>query len=276
MNNILLFSLLIILFSCSNSHKSEEIEYSFFVAGHTYGKAGTKEKGIYHAFVKKFSLINSHEKLSFGVLTGDIVRTSSKEEWAEVDRDLKLLDKDIHYALGNHDYKNLSLIKERFKKTYYSFNVNKDLHIILDPNIDKWNISGKQIQFLKDLLSNQSEKAENIFVYFHQVLWWSPTNRYAEIRLNSYENRDPDLNFWTEVAPLFHGLNNQVYMFAGDVGASSVSVNYSFHIDKNIHLVSSGMGKGEGDNFLIIEVNKNKDVKINLIPINEGKSRVLE
>jgi hypothetical protein len=255
---------------------SEEIEYSFFVAGHIYGKPGAKEKGIYPPFVKKFSLINSYEKQSFGVLTGDIVRTSSKEEWDEVDNDLKLLDNNIHFALGNHDYINLSLIKERFNKTYYSFNINNDLHIILDPNIDKWNISGKQLEFLKDLLINQSKKVENIFVYFHQILWWSPTNRYAKIRLNSHQNRDPDLNFWTEVAPLFHELNNQIYMFGGDVGATSVSEDYSYHTDKNIHLISSGMGEGKGDNFLIVEVYENKGVRINLIPINEGESRVLE
>lgn len=256
-------------------HSQEELNYSFFVAGHVYGHPGSKTPGIYPPFVKKFEQIQADTLLLFGVLTGDIVRTGSREEWEAVDRDLELLGKKIHFALGNHDYKNPEIIHEKFKKTYYHFFSNNDLHIILDPNIDCWSISGEQLIYLKKLLKDSAEKADHIFVYFHQVLWWTPNKKYSDIRVNSREGRDPNLNFRSEIEPLFHQLNKAVFLFAGDIGAASWSDDYSYHTYDNMHLISSGMGEGKGDNFLKIHVLKDKTVKIELISIPEGETRIL-
>jgi len=60
-------------------------------------------------------------------------------------------------------------------------------------------------------------------------------------------------------------------MFAGDVGAVSWSEDYSYHSNNNIHFISSGMGEGRGDNFLMIDVQNNTNVKISLIPIEKIK-----
>ena len=94
-------------------------------------------------------------------------------------------------------------------------------------------------------MENDAEKVENIFVFFHQILWWGPDNKYSKIKINSLEGRETNHNFWSEVAPLFNKLNNQVYMFAGDVGATNSGDDYSFHTHDNMTFVSSGMGKGK-------------------------------
>ena len=91
--------------------------------------------------------------------------------------------------------------------------------VVLDPNLDKWNISGDQLEFLKTVLNDNLEEIDNIFVFFHQLIWWEEDNIYGNVMPNSLFGRADTVNFWSEVEPLFSSLPNEVYMFAGDVGA---------------------------------------------------------
>ncbi len=264
-----------LFFGCSDQDKPENKAYSFFVAGHTYGKAGINNVGFHPPFKNKLDRIRDHHLMSFGVLTGDIVYEPTAQDWQEVDDDIAKLGIEVHIAPGNHEYRDPAMMAQRFEKTYYRFIQKNDLHIILDPNFDHWNISGDQLDFLKNTIKESFEKVDNIFVYFHQVLWWDSNNEFAHLRLNSKENRDPKLNFWKEVLPLFEHTNRPVFMFAGDVGGAGWSDACLFDQHKNIQLIASGMGKGQGDNFLIVEVDESKKVQINLIALNGDDENAL-
>ena len=157
--------------------KHGKVEYSFFVAGHPY----TRNKlGLYPPFVNKFSEINKINKLRFGLFTGDIVWLGLPKYWDKVGQQISAINVPIYFTSGNHDIKNKSgrfdeehrqlFIKKYGKKgkSYYSFKQNGDLIIVLDPNIDKWNISGDQLKFLKNVLNKHTEY-KNIFVFFHQI-----------------------------------------------------------------------------------------------------------
>ena len=124
------------------------------------------------------------------------------------------------------------------------------------------------MDFLKNALSDNALNADNIFVFFHQVLWWEPDNIYRNIALNSHEGRADTINFWTEVEPLFSSLSNDVYLFAGDVGAFPTGDEYMYHNYDNITLIASGMGGEERDNFVITEVKFDKTVDYRLITLN--------
>ena len=206
--------------------------------------------------------------MSFGVLTGDIVVTGTNKDWDEVDSVLKELDVPVYFAVGNHDVKNRKLFEERYGKTYFSFVFQNDLHIILDPNLDNWNISNGQLVFLVKTLIDYLPDTGNIFIYFHQLLWWEKDNRYAHVRMNSKSGRDDKINFWTEIEPLFHNLKNKVTMFAGDIGAASWSDDFMFDNYDNITFIASGMGEGIGDNFIITTVWDNGEVDYKLIAID--------
>jgi len=247
------FLVLTLLFMICIQDNEQCEPYSFFVAGHAYGNPGVNNEGFHPPFEAKYDFIKADSLIKFGVLTGDFVKYSTQEDWEEVDVEISKLNLKIYLALGNHEYKNPELIEQRFDQTYYSFLQSNDLHIILDPNIDSWNISGSQLSWLKEILKNQ-DHVRNIFVYTHQLLWRSPKNKYSHIRINSQEGRDPNMNYWTEIEPLFQNLDKPIYMFAGDVGAASWSQDYSYDVDYNITYISSGMGEGEGDNFLIVSV----------------------
>ncbi len=240
--------------------------YSFFVAGHTYGTPGTTDLGLYKDFKDKFVYLQSYPNMQFGVLTGDIVKHPSEESWDAVDTDIKALGLNTFFAVGNHDMYDRQLFESRYGATFFDTIINEDLFIILDPNIDQWNISGEQFTFLDQSLKTQSLDVNNIFVFFHQLIWIEH-EKYINVKPNSKEGKADTLNFWNEVEPLFNNLNNPVYMFAGDIGAASWSDDFMYDNYDNITFVASGMGEGTGDNFIIVNVNEYKKTDIKLIAL---------
>lgn len=255
--------------------QGDSILYSFFIAGHTYGAPGVNNVGLHPPFRAKFDYIQSRAEIELGVLTGDIVSANPvAQDWDEVDEDVESLGLPVHFAVGNHDMENRPLYESRYGATYYHFLHENDLFIILDPNIDGWNISGDQLQFLEDVISDNAEMSDNIYVFFHQILWRENDNAFSYISWNSPAGRDDSVNFWTEVEPVFRALSNDVFMFAGDLGASWASdVTYDSY--DNITLIASGMGGGDGDNFVVINVHSDKSVTYDLICISDPEEQCL-
>lgn len=249
--------------------QAQQNSYSFFVAGHTNGQPGVKN-GIHPPFKEKFEYIRSRPEIKFGIFTGDIVAANPKaEDWDKVDADLDTLGLPVHFTVGNHDMENRELYESRYGNTYYSFSHQNDLFIVLDPNLNQWNITGAQLEFLKNTLNSNTSTTNNIFVLFHQLLWWKPNNVYANIGPNSFEGRADSINFWSEVEPLFTKLPNEVFMFSGDVGAGSWAVDFMYDKYDNISLIASGMGEGPGDNFIVVNILENNSVTYDLICLTD-------
>lgn len=248
--------------------QTSKIKYSFFVAGHTYGKPGADHIGLHPPFVNNFDLIRENENIELGVLTGDIAASGSEKNWNEVDKELKQLDIPVYFAVGKHDMIDRELYENRYGKTFFSFKHRSDLYIVLDPNLDSWNISGDQLEFLKRILVEQASSVDHIFVFFHQVLWWSQDNDYRHIVVNSTQGRGTNINFWSEVAPLFLNMEIPVAMFAGDVGAFRTGSEYIKDRFKNITLIASGMGSGVNDNFVQVNIHEDKSVSFQRIHLD--------
>jgi hypothetical protein len=243
--------------------------YSFFIAGHTYGKAGVNKVGLDPPFKAQFDSIKQQKNIELGVLTGDIVSPHpSLQDWIEVDADVASLGMPVYFAVGNHDMENRSVYEERYNKTYYSFVHKSDLFIVIDPNIDAWNIGGAQLDFLKETLKENKEKIHNVYVFFHQLLWIQKGTKYEHIHPNSLSGRAAEINFWTEVEPLFHQLSKPVFMFAGDLGGGTWADNFYYDQYDNITFMASGMGDGEGDNYVILNVAEDKTLTYDKIVID--------
>lgn len=253
--------LLCLLFAlCFSSCKKGGHEpYSFFIAGHTYGNAGVNNVGLHPPFKAQFDSIQKQKNIALGVLTGDIVSPHpTLQDWVEVDADVADLDIPVYFSVGNHDMENRPVYEERYGKTYSSFVHQSDLFIVLDPNLDAWNITGDQLTFLKNTLEEHKEKVHNVYVFFHQLLWIQQGTKYESIRPNSLAGRATEINFWTEIEPLFHQLSNPVFMFAGDLGGGTWADNFYYDQYDNMTFMASGMGDGEGDNYVILHVAEDK------------------
>jgi calcineurin-like phosphoesterase family protein len=260
----------VLLFGCSST---KGIKQSFFVAGHTYGdpKKKGKEKGLHAPFKAKFEFINEQKDMKFGVLLGDVVWKPNA--WPEAQDDISKLKMPVHIVRGNHDGP-LKPFEAKFGKSFKSFTQKEALFIFLDANLDEWNISDDQLVFLMNKLRIEGKKVKNIFIFTHQVLWWSK-EKFTKPMPNSLQNRAPKTNFWSKIEPLLKNTNKPVFLFAGDVGAFSKEhrkkdhiTEYSYFNDGNITYVTSGMGGGIRDNFIIIDVLESGEVNFRLIHLN--------
>jgi hypothetical protein len=267
----IVFYLLMILMSGCKSPQA----YHFFVAGHTYGTPVKKEIGLHPPFVEDFSTLRADSLLQFGVFTGDIVYHSRDSFWDAVDTQVATLLVPVYFAAGNHDEGNKPVYKNRYGNTYYSFTQEKDLCIVLNPGLGGWNIWDEQLDFLKTELFKAS-KYRNIFVFFHQVLWWAPDNEYRDIYPNSLDGRAPTINFWDTVVPLLVATERPVYCFAGDIGANQeVAAIYASQY-QHIHFIASGMGSWYNDNYLVVKVSAEKEVEVNVRWLRPKRMEPLE
>ncbi|PLX07738.1 MAG: hypothetical protein C0596_09945 [Marinilabiliales bacterium] len=246
--------------------------YSFFLAGHVYGEPGVENEGVHPPFKAKYEYIQGREEIEFGVFLGDMVIWGSNAKWDNIDADIEELGIPVYKVVGNHDMINGEIYFERYGDiTYYSFIVKNDLFIVLDPNIDSWNISGDKLVFLQNTISENADECDNIFVMLHELIWWEPDNIYSDIVLNPQypmDYRDEEINFWPVIEPLFNNLENNVIMCAGDVGAASYASPFMFDQYDNITLLATGMGKGETDNFVVVNVDEDKNIDYELICLN--------
>jgi hypothetical protein len=226
--------------------------YSFFVAGHVYGTPGVNNPGVHPPFKEYFPELNARRS-DFGFFTGDIVISSTPADWDEIDADLAELTTPVHFVVGNHDISNRQLFESRYGPTYYSFEHEGDLFVVLDSELDPCNISGEQMAFLEDAL--RSADARTVFVLVHRLIWVTEDTPYYTLRtgLNSAKGYNFQGNFWSEVAPLLHDLEAEVYVIAGDVGVTWAMSLFSEQ-DGNIHLIASGMGGAEEENYLLFQV----------------------
>lgn len=238
-------------------------KYSFFVAGHTYGNPMTYQYGLHPPFVKQSLFLNHYPNLEFGILTGDVVPFSTQDYWDSARVDIDKIIVPIHIAAGNHDR---SLIFESMYTPYYSFKSHNDLFIIL--STEHWNIEGDQKSFLESTILENHSLVNNIYIFTHELVWWSPTNEFANIDINYLPNYPGSSNYWTDIFPTLDTLNNDVFLFAGDLGATQVVTPYLYHKNNNITYIANGMGSNKNDNIIMVEVDQDDQPHFKLLGIN--------
>ena len=243
---------------------NNKVEYSFFVAGHTYGSSSDFTGGLYQLFKAKFEWINNDSLIQLGILTGDIVKYATAENWDMVDKDLSILNSEIYFAAGNHDMTDKPLYESRYGETYYSFYKNNDLFIVLDGNLDGWKITGSQKYFFDQEIEKISLSTQNIFIFSHQIIY----DDVYDVTSNSSNDRAEDLDFNSEILPMLKALNNNVIIFTGDVGAFDWGPSIVHERQNNVQFIASGMGGGLKDNFMIVDVYENGKVGLRLIALN--------
>ncbi len=272
--------LLVVVVSCNlkekdagtieDSSKSDfNLDYAFFTAGHAYGHPSEKHVGLHTPFVNQIPFINEYPNMELGVLTGDVVRRSTQAYWDSVQVDISRFSMPIYIAAGNHDR---GEIFESLYPYYHSFWREDDLFIILSPT--DWNIEGEQKDFLVSTLNNAKSKANNVFIFCHELVWWSPENKFKNIKINYKPHYPGSSNYWTEISPILEAYSNNIVVYAGDLGATDLVDSYMYHAYKNITLIASGMGGHKADNIVITEVASDGNVRFKLLKI-DGKPPVV-
>lgn len=265
----LLFPITMIISSCNPNKntisKSDLHHYSFFVAGHTYGNPTHYQIGLHPPFLKAASFINDYPKMKLGVLTGDVVPKSTQTYWDSALIDFKKFNYPIYIAAGNHDRS--ELFEQIFKNYYYQFKIEDDLFIILSPT--NWSIENDQKDFLEHTINTNYREVNNIFIFCHELIWWSPENKFKNVNINYRPHYPGNTNYWSEIHPMLESLPNNIILFAGDLGCTNKVSPYMYYKQDNITLIGSGMGGGKNDNFIIADVGFDGSIQLNLINLND-------
>lgn len=263
---LILFSVISILNDCKAQ------SFSFFVAGHAYGAHAGANIGLHPPFLAKAG--EEMDSSVFAIfLTGDLVNQSTQSSWDQVALDLDSFGIPSYYSMGNHDQDDLgySVFNEKYGNTYYSLNYNNSLFIVLNSTIGDRQISTEQLTFLKNCLDNTDAQIENVFLFFHEILW-NTIDEYSQVLSNSrsrYGQMKNHSNYWTDVHPLLASCGKPVYIFTGDVGGNTDANALFYDQWNNVTLISSGMGEVKDENFLRVDVSADK-VFIKPISLNNN------
>lgn len=248
--------------------------YSFFVAGHTYGNHLADNIHLHPPFTDQFSYIRNYPEITFGFLTGDIVRESNEDSWDAVDEDIVSLGFPVYFAPGNHDITDRELFESRYGdplngfRSYHSFIQENDLFIVLDSELDEWNISNEQLIFLQQVLGENDGNVQNIFIYVHALIWWDDENIFKNIHTNWWPPYIPDTtNYWVDVEPLLQMASAPVCIFAGDLGANAQATPFMYYNDMNVTYIGSGMGNLTDGNYLFVNVGSDGSISFDLIAL---------
>lgn len=252
-----------------------ETPYSFIVAGHTYGSHAGKNLGLYPKFFNYLLLGEEfREEIDFLILTGDIVRTSDLKSWNQTIGELGQLQTPFFLVMGNHDSSQIAteIFRDKYGDTYYHFSAKDDLFIILNSQIEPLSISQEQIDFTRDILSNNQD-VSRVFIFFHELLWNSD-DTYKLVKANSRSRYDnlKDSNYWSQIHPLFRDYpETNFFVVAGDVAGNLDAIEAFYDKRDNVSLIASGMGEIQNENFLKITVTQD-DLQFRLIPLNKNNS----
>ncbi len=261
--------LLVLILNCSCTEETKTTkQYSFFVAGHTYGSPSESNEGLHNPFVEYIPELNNDSSIQLGFLTGDVFKGPKKKYIEPAILDIDKINVPIHIAAGNHDIGGEFL--DYFDNYYYSFIYNNSLFIILAPGLDEWNITGDQLNFLKKTLNDYATKAKHIFIFQHELTWWSPDNKYKKVKINYTPHYPGSSNFDSVVKPLLLSYDTEVTIFAGDLGATTEVSSIMYDTFDNITLIASGMGSYTKDNIIIADVMEDT-VVFRVISLSENK-----
>jgi hypothetical protein len=246
-------------------------QYSFIVAGHTYGAHARTTPGLHPPFLAK--LPNDIDSSVFALfLTGDLVNQSSKTTWNQVKADLSKLTIPSYYIMGNHDADPLGYdaFNEKHGSTFYSFFHQSDLYIILNSTKKERSISSDQVDFLKGVIAGSVSK--RVFIFIHELIWNSD-KKYRGVISNSrsrYNEIVKYSNFWSDIFPLLSAEKERsFYIMAGDVGGNTDAVSAFYDTRENVTLVASGMGEVSDENYLKVHISDDT-VKFAFVPLNES------
>ncbi len=251
------------------------IEYSFFVAGHAYGKPGVDNVGVHPPLADIYPYLNELEDLELGVFTGDVVLKSTEENWTELEEQLALLDAETYIAPGNHDLGDINLYKNYNGATNFNFNRNGDLFVILETTTTNWKVTPEKISEIKATIDSTLTSMDKVFIFCHQLLWYEPNTKYDGCPPNSLEGKVGESDFFKAFVPMLSQFDQQVFIYAGDLGAFENGCALMYEELDNVTLIASGMGGGLNDNIVLTHIYDTGDIRFEVIALNgEDKTKL--
>ncbi|MFT7617372.1 MAG: hypothetical protein ACI97A_001008 [Planctomycetota bacterium] len=261
--------------------------FSFFTVGHIYGEPGRQFKRPAPSFVAGKPHLKALDP-KFGVLLGDIFYLWKPKEMAATLGHLAEFPFPIVNAVGNHDVVVRDKWSSKFGPTYFAFSYANSRFVILDTEIDPWNISGEQLEFFKNEmeLCEGPNKPKNLFIFVHKVVWAGTKETIVcAYGCNSPESlgiyvEKPDSwpTFNRQIRPRLREISKSVptYFFGGDLGAFSAVIHLFQQEDTKIPgtqltYLGAGIGDRDRDAVIVVDVDAKGKATLSGMELKTGK-----
>ncbi|MBK7129552.1 MAG: metallophosphoesterase [Crocinitomicaceae bacterium] len=231
--------------------------YTFIVSGHFYGDGTNKSGYPANTLLANISWINHESNADFMVCLGDLFM-DIKNDIPKYEMSLfKTLQIPLYNAVGNHDLTD-NIYQQNYGETFYKFQIENSLHVILDTELNDGDISDEQLEFLRTTCEEIKEnKYREVFFYAHRTIW---KDHYPEMEGLFADNTQSitKTNFADEVLPLLLSISSstKVYWFAGSLGDAPASFFYFEDQKSDITYIATAIRAMLRDALLLVHVSE--------------------
>jgi hypothetical protein len=239
-------------------------DYSFIVSGHFYGGRSNQTGFPVNTILANLDWINRSNctmLISLGDLFMDIKNDIPNYNISFFEK-LKI---PIFNAVGNHDISS-DVYQTNFGKTFFYFQINNDIHLVLDTELNDGSIKDEQFQLIKevDRLVEDHSSIKNVFIYSHRTIWarsYSDLDRFFTDNTQSLFGN----NFTAVVLPVLKSMQKkvQVTMFSGSLGSAPASF-FNYMSKDSIQYIATAIRGLKRDAVLVVSSHDSKvefDVK---------------
>lgn len=232
--------------------------YAFVVSGHFYGDRNNRSRFPANTLLANLEWINGAEN-DMLVCLGDLFKDISNDipgyETALFDK----LEIPLVNAVGNHDLTG-SVYQDNYGETSFFFELNGDIHLILDTEEFDGDIEGKQLDYLKEIKQKSEQgNVNNVFIYTHRTVW---SKAYDEMDGLFTDNTQSitGTNYESDVLPILKeiGEKSNVYWFSGSLGTAPASFFHFKDEESNVTIIATAIRSLPRDAVLRVSVNQGK------------------
>lgn len=196
------------------------------------------------------------------LLGGDLASNTSIDSrpMDSLDHVFDFASENTLWALGNHDYDDLDLVKEYTgRPPFYTYTKEKVTFLVLDTQDSMSNFVGEQLEMIKNVVDTLSYSTH--LVLLHHKLIWMYGNAELESEISMVSNGqagecfwciNPN-NFYPDVYPLLLDVEEQgieVLCIGGDLGFYSKTFQYE--TPEGIDFLGAGMNLGDEENPVLL------------------------
>lgn len=260
--------------------RAADARWHFLVAGHLYGDP--KQTAMPAASFQRALPQLAASGADLLVCCGDTFRVGVPQCFDATAAVLQQLSAPVFNAVGNHDVVDRQAYTARFGPTFGAFVHGGCAFVLLDTELQTWEIAGEQLAFLRRALAAAAGRADvrAVFCCAHKLVF-AHRQRYLEVLLggNALDGMDePRPNrFAADVLPLLAAAarTKPVYWIAGDIGtARTLPAFCDRDPSSGVTFLATGIGDLPRDCVLEVEVD-GAEVQVSLRPLGGQAPRPL-
>ncbi len=232
--------------------------YCFLVSGHFYGDGNNNSHFPANTLLANLDWIN-HSNAAMLVCLGDLFKDISNDIPHYESSLFNQLEMPLVNTVGNHDLTG-SVYQEHYGETGFSFEVNGDVHLILDTERDNGDIEGDQLDRLKKIAAKvKLGHVNNVFIYTHRTVW---SDAYQEIDGLFLDNTQgiTGTNYKEDVLPVLKEISAKasIYWFSGSLGSAPASFFYFKDTPNGVTIIGTAIRSLPRDAVLMVKVTDGK------------------